>query len=67
MYEKNTIIGHYIRSFQEMEPIDMYRYLETFLVESVKAMWEAFKLKKKEEFEQLVSMRSNLYNFVNKI
>ncbi|KAL2462101.1 Uncharacterized protein Adt_45521 [Abeliophyllum distichum] len=64
---KNTIIGHYIRNFQEMEPLDMYRYLETFLGESTKAMWEAYKREKKEEFDQLVALGSNPYNFVNKI
>ncbi|KAL2526673.1 Uncharacterized protein Adt_11727 [Abeliophyllum distichum] len=64
---KNTIIGHYIRNFQDMEPLDMYRYLETFLGEITKAMWEAYKREKKEEFDQLVALESKPYNFVNKI
>ncbi|KAL2465790.1 Uncharacterized protein Adt_41641 [Abeliophyllum distichum] len=64
---KNTIIGHYIRNFQDMEPLDMYRYLDTFLGESTKAMWEAYKREKKEEFNQLVALGSNPYNFFNKI
>ena len=43
----------------------MYRYLETFLGESTKAMWEAFKREHSDEYNHVISLGSNPYKFVN--
>ena len=45
----------------------MYKYLETFLGESTKALWEAYKVEFPSEFQYLVSLGPNPYNFTNKI
>ena len=45
----------------------MYRYMETFLGESIKGMWEAYKVTYPQEFQELVNMGPNPYNFTNKI
>ena len=45
----------------------MYRYLETFLGESTKALWEAYKIIFPQDFQELVELGSNPYNFVNKV
>ena len=45
----------------------MYKYLETFLGESTKALWEAYKVEFPSEFQYWVSLGPNPYNFTNKI
>ena len=46
----------------------MYKYLETFLGESTKALWEAYKVEFSQEFQYLVSLGQNSYNFTtNKV
>lgn len=45
----------------------MYKYLETFLGESTKAMWESYKITFPKDFEALLRAGSNPYNFVNKV
>ena len=44
----------------------MYKYLENFLGESTKALWEAYKVEF-PVFQYLVSLWPNPYNFTNKI
>lgn len=64
---KSTIIRDYYRLIQSMEPEEMYKYLETFLGESVKVTWESYKTTYNTEFNTMLSLGSNPYNFVNKI
>ena len=45
----------------------MFRYMEIFLGESIKGVWEAYKVAYPQEFQELVNMGPNLYNFTNKI
>lgn len=45
----------------------MYRYLETFLGESTKALWEAYKVNFPQEFQTLIALGANPYNFTNKV
>jgi hypothetical protein len=40
---KNTTVADYINNFNNQDPNEMYKYLETFLGESVKALWESYK------------------------
>jgi hypothetical protein len=64
---KGNIVADFIENFQSVDAEEMYRYLETFLGESTKALWEAFKKEKPTEFQTLIGFGSNPYNFVNKI
>lgn len=41
--------------------------METFLGESAKAVWEAYKTNFPQEFQMLVNMGPNPYNFTNKV
>ena len=45
----------------------MYRYLEIFLGESTKELWKAYKIIFPQDFQELVELGSNSYNFVNKV
>jgi len=45
----------------------MYKYMETFLGESTKGLWEAYKSEFQQEFQALIAMGPNPYNFTNKI
>lgn len=64
---KGLVVADYIKSYNETDAEIMYRYLETFLGESVKAAWEAYKVEFPHEFQNLVNMGPNSYNFANKI
>ena len=45
----------------------MYKYLETFLGETTRALWESCKTNFKENYNHILSLRDNPYNFVNQI
>ena len=64
---KNKIAGDYIRNFNTMDANEMYRYLETFLGETARAFWEAYKRDYELDFRQLVALGANPLNFGNKI
>lgn len=57
----------YIQSNQEPGAETMYRYLETFLGETTKALWKAYKTEFLDDFQGLVNIRANPYNFANKL
>lgn len=46
---------------------EMLRVLETYLGESAKAIWEAFKNQHPAKVKEIIALGTNPYNFVNKI
>ena len=52
---------------QETDPETMYKYLETFLGESTRALWESYKTNFKENYNSMLKLRANPYNFLNQI
>lgn len=64
---KGIIVADYIKNYSETDAETMYRYMETFLGKSTKAVWEAYKVNFPQEFQNLVNMGPNPYNFANKI
>ena len=45
----------------------MYKYLETFLRESTRALWESYKTNFRENYNDMLKLGANPYNFVNQI
>ena len=45
----------------------MYKYLETFLGESTRALWESYKTNFRENYNGMLKLGVNPYNFVNQI
>ena len=45
----------------------MYKYLETFIGESTRALWESCKTNLRENYNHILSLGANPYNFVNHI
>ena len=45
----------------------MYKYLETFLAKSTRALWESYKTNFKENYNGMLKLEANPYNFVNQI
>ena len=45
----------------------MYTYLETFLGESTRALWESYKTNFRENYNDMLKLGANPYNFVNQI
>ena len=45
----------------------MYKYLETFLGESTRALWESYKTNFMVNYNGLLKLGANPYNFVNQI
>ena len=45
----------------------MYKYLETFLGENTRALWESDKTKFRENYNSMLNLGANPYNFVNQI
>ena len=43
----------------------MHKYLETFLRESTRALWESCKTSFRENYNSILSLGANPYNFVN--
>ncbi|WMV43464.1 hypothetical protein MTR67_036849, partial [Solanum verrucosum] len=64
---KGIVVADYIKTYQDADAETMYKYMETFLGESAKALWEAYKSNFPQEFQALVNLRANPYNFTNKI
>jgi len=64
---KCIVVADYIHHYNETDAETMYRYMETFLGESIKGVWEAYKVAYPQEFQELVNMGPNPYNFTNKI
>ena len=64
---KGIVVADYIHHYSETDAETMYRYMETFLGESIKGVWEAYKVTYPQEFQELVNMGPNPYNFTNKI
>jgi len=64
---KGIVVADYIHHYSEIDAETMYRYMETFLGESIKGVWEAYKVAYPQEFQELVNMGPNPYNFTNKI
>ena len=52
---------------QETDPETMYKYLETFLGENTRALWESQKTNFKENYNGMLKLGANPYNFVNQI
>ena len=52
---------------QETDPETMYKYLETFLGESTRALWESYKTNFRENYNDMLKLGANPYNFVNQI
>ena len=40
---KGIAVADYIKTYNETNPETMYRYMETFLGESTKGLWESLK------------------------
>ena len=51
----------------EKTPVEMYSYLEKFLEETARAVWEAYKLTYPTDFAKDIELGVNLYNFTNKV
>ena len=64
---KGIVVADYIKTYQDTDAETMYKYMETFLGESAKALWEAYKSNFPQEFQVLVNMGPNPYNFTNKV
>ncbi|WMV32520.1 hypothetical protein MTR67_025905 [Solanum verrucosum] len=64
---KGIVVPDYIKTYQDADAETMYNYMETFLGEFTKALWEAYKSNFPQEFQALVNMGANPYNFTNKI
>ncbi|WMV38461.1 hypothetical protein MTR67_031846 [Solanum verrucosum] len=64
---KGIVVADYIKTYQDADAETMYKYMETFLGESAKALWEAYKSNFPQEFQALVNAGANPYNFTNKI
>ncbi|WMV49054.1 hypothetical protein MTR67_042439 [Solanum verrucosum] len=64
---KGIVVADYIKTYQDADAETMYKYMETFLGESAKALWEAYKSNFPQEFQALVNLGANPYNFTNKI
>ena len=52
---------------QETDLETIYKYLETFLGESTRALWESYKTNFRENYNNMLSLGANPYNFVNHI
>ncbi|WMV55061.1 hypothetical protein MTR67_048446 [Solanum verrucosum] len=59
---KGIVVADYIKTYQDADAKTMYKYMETFLGESAKALWEAYKSNFLQEFQALVNMGANPYN-----
>ncbi|KAH7659679.1 hypothetical protein IHE45_16G046300, partial [Dioscorea alata] len=59
------------RKYDELDytktPVEMYSYLEIFLGETSKVVWESYKLNFPQDFARDLELGDNPYNFVNKI
>ncbi|KAH7685547.1 hypothetical protein IHE45_04G047000, partial [Dioscorea alata] len=59
------------RKYDELDytktPVEMYSYLEKFLGETAKAVWESYKLNFPQDFARDLELGDNSYNFVNKV
>lgn len=64
---KDTVVSTYIKNFQNQDATEMYKYLETFLGQPAKAVWESYKQNKPDEMQAMINAGANPYNFVNKI
>ena len=45
----------------------MYKYLETFLGENTRALWESHKTNFRENYNNILSLGAHPYNFVKQI
>ena len=45
----------------------MYKYLETFLGESTRALWESYKTNFRKKYNNMLTLGANPYDFVNHI
>ncbi|KAG5616796.1 hypothetical protein H5410_016620, partial [Solanum commersonii] len=50
---KGIVVADYIKTYQDVDAETMYKYMETFLGESAKALWEAYKSNFPQEFQAL--------------
>ncbi|KAH7659690.1 hypothetical protein IHE45_16G047200, partial [Dioscorea alata] len=59
------------RKYDELDytktPVEMYSYLEKFLGEAARAVWESYKLNYPQDFARDLELGDNPYNFVNKV
>ncbi|WMV31140.1 hypothetical protein MTR67_024525 [Solanum verrucosum] len=53
---KGIVVADNIHYYSETDAETMYRYMETFLGESIKGVWEAYKVAYPQEFQELVNM-----------
>ena len=64
---EDTVVSTYIKNFQNQDATEMYKYLETFLGQAAKAVWESYKQNKPDEMQSMINAGAKPYNFVNKI
>ncbi|WMV41332.1 hypothetical protein MTR67_034717 [Solanum verrucosum] len=64
---KGVVIADYIHHYSETDTETMYRYMETFLGELIKGVWEAYKVAYPQKFQELVNTGPNPYKFTNKM
>ena len=70
-----TLIGVWsqtvARKYDELEiektPVGIYSYLEKFLGETARVVWESYKLTYPPDFARVIELGANPYNFTNKI
>ncbi|KAH7659772.1 hypothetical protein IHE45_16G052600, partial [Dioscorea alata] len=59
------------RKYDELDytkiPVEIYSYLEKFLGEAARAVWESYKLNYPQDFARDLELGDNPYNFVNKV
>ena len=65
---KNQVVAEVWKNIpQETDLETMYKYLETVLGESTRALWESYNTNFREKYNSILSLGANPYNFVNKI
>ncbi|KAG5591573.1 hypothetical protein H5410_042087 [Solanum commersonii] len=58
---KGIVVADYIKTYQDADAETMYKYMETFLGESAKALWEAYKSNFPQEFQALNFLKDYYY------
>lgn len=65
---KNMALQKYNQTNKQFSTTEQtYKFLETTLGPAAMALWEAYKDKNKTEYEQLIALGNNPYNFVNRV
>lgn len=70
-----TVLGHwsnvvtrkYLELDSQMNTAEMYSYLETFLGDPARAIWESYKKEYPVDFEKVLELGRDPYNFTTKV